>query len=98
MIMFRGAITLAAGGLLPGTDPKPIPGLNGPVTQLLGYGLWLVVLAGATGVIIGVTKLALADKSRHGGGAEPLKWMGAGAVAVILSGSLIAIINGIAGG
>jgi hypothetical protein len=94
----RGAIMLAAGGLLPGADPTPIPGLNGPVSQMLGYGLWLVLLAGAGGTIFGVYKLAVADKSRHGGGSEPFKWMGGGIAAVLLAGSLITIINGIAGG
>jgi hypothetical protein len=45
----------------------------------------------------GVYKLAVSDKSRNGGGAEPFKWMGGGLAAVILSSSLIAILNGIAG-
>ena len=50
---------------------------------------------GGTG--FGVYKLAVADKSRHGGGSEPFKWMGAGVAAILLAGSLITILNGIAG-
>jgi hypothetical protein len=93
--MAKDLVTLA--GIIPGSDPTPIPGMNGPVSQLFGYGLWLLILAGAGGVAFGIFKLATADKSRHGGGSEPFKWMGAGAAAIILSGSLITILNGIAG-
>ena len=85
------------GGIIPGAKPTPIPGMSGTVSQLLGYGLWMLALAGACGVGFGVYKLAISDKSRHGGGSEPFKWMGGGIATLLLSGSLIAIINGIAG-
>lgn len=83
--------------LIPGAKPTPIPEMNGPVAEIFGYGLWLLILAGVGGVGFGVYKLAVSDKSRNGGGAEPFKWMGGGLAAVILSSSLIAILNGIAG-
>jgi hypothetical protein len=83
--------------LIPGAKPTPIPGMEGPVSQIFGYGLWLIILAGVGGVGYGIFKLAVADKSRNSGGAEPFKWVGGGIAAVILSGSLIAILNGIAG-
>ncbi|GHI04645.1 hypothetical protein [Streptomyces cellostaticus] len=89
-------VTMA--GIIPGAKPTPIPGLNGTVSQLFGYGLYLLALAGAGGVGYGIFKLAVSDKSRNAGGSEPFKWMGGGAVALILSSSLIAILNGIAGG
>lgn len=82
--------------LIPKAKPTPIPGLSGPVSELLGYGLWLLALAGAYAIGYGVYKLAVSDKSRHGGGSEPFKWMGAGAAALLLSGVLITVINGIA--
>jgi hypothetical protein len=85
------------GGLIPGAKPTKIPGLDGAVSQVFGYGLWILVLAGAGGVAFGVYKLAVSDKSRNGGGSEPFKWMGGGVAAILLSGSLIAILNGIAG-
>ncbi|MFI9155674.1 hypothetical protein [Streptomyces sp. NPDC053367] len=88
-------VTLA--GLIPGAKPTPIPGLEGPVAQLFGYGLWVIALAGAGGAGFGVYKLAVSDKQRGGGGSEPFKWMGGGAAAILLSISLIAILNGIAG-
>ncbi|MEU6059084.1 hypothetical protein [Streptomyces sp. NPDC047097] len=84
------------GGLIPPATPTKIPGLDGPVTKFFGYGLWLLVIAGAAAVGFGIYKLAISDKSRNGGGSEPFKWMGGGAVAIVLSGSLIAILNGIA--
>jgi hypothetical protein len=83
--------------LIPGAKPTQIPGLSGPVSEIFGYGLWLLILAGVGGAGYGVYKLAVADKSRHGGGSEPFKWMGGGIAAILLSGSLIAILNGIAG-
>lgn len=86
------------GNLIPPATPTTIPGLSEPVSQLFGWGLWLVILAGAGGVGYGVFKLAVSDKSRGGGGSEPFKWMGGGIAAVLLAGSLIAILNGIAGG
>ncbi|MEU9037966.1 hypothetical protein AB0D45_24120 [Streptomyces sp. NPDC048352] len=90
--------TLADGGLIPNAKPTKIPGMEETVTDLFGYGLWMVILAGAAGVGFGVYKLAVSDKSRNGGGSEPFKWMGGGIAAILLSGSLIAILNGISGG
>ncbi|MFF4456753.1 hypothetical protein [Streptomyces goshikiensis] len=97
--LFTLAGTLADGEpLIPGGSPVKIPGLDGPVTKIFGYGLWLLVLAGVGGTGFGVYKLAVSDKSRNGGGAEPFKWMGGGVAAILLAGSLITILNGIAGG
>lgn len=90
-------VTLAA-DIIPGAKPTPIPGMNETVAKMFGYGLWLLVLAGVGATAFGVYKLAVVDKSRHGGGSEPFKWMGGGIAAILLAGSLIAIINGIAGG
>ncbi|MGW3154589.1 hypothetical protein [Streptomyces sp. NPDC001089] len=95
--MHMAAHVVSLAGIIPGAEPTKIPGLDGPVSKLFGYGLWLLVLAGAGGTGFGVYKLAIADKSRHGGGSEPFKWMGGGVIAIILAGSLIAILNGIAG-
>ncbi|MGW2181270.1 hypothetical protein ACWCXX_24855 [Streptomyces sp. NPDC001732] len=92
-----GAKVMVLAGLIPGAKPTRIPGMSGPVTTLLGYGLWGVVLAGVFGTGVGIFKLATSDKSRGGGGSEPFKWMGGGVGAIILSGSLISILNGIAG-
>lgn len=89
-------VTLA--GLIPGAKPTPIPGMSGTVSQLFGYALWLLLLSGAGSVGFGVWKLAVSDKSRHGGGSEPFKWMGGGIAACLLSGSLLTIINGVVGG
>ncbi|WP_107115664.1 MULTISPECIES: hypothetical protein [unclassified Streptomyces] len=96
MTMASEVATLA--GIIPGAEPTPIPGLNGTVSQIFGYGLWLVVLAGAGGAGFGVYKLAVSDKQRGSGGSEPFKWMGGGVAAILLGGSLITILNGIAGG
>ncbi|MFB6842222.1 hypothetical protein ACFU6M_26180 [Streptomyces bottropensis] len=99
MTMTTELITLAAdGGLIPGSTPTKIPGLDGPVSKIFGYGLWLLILAGVGGTGFGVYKLAVSDKSRNGGGAEPFKWMGGGVATILLAGSLITILNGIAGG
>ncbi len=84
------------GSLIPGAKPTKIPGMDGPVSEIFGYGLWLLILAGVGGVGFGVYKLAVSDKSRNGGGSEPFKWMGGGLAAILLSSSLIAILNGIA--
>jgi hypothetical protein len=97
MIMHMATEVVTLAGLIPGAEPTKIPGLSDPVAKLFGYGLWLLILAGAGGTGFGVYKLAVADKSRHGGGSEPFKWMGAGVAAILLAGSLITILNGIAG-
>ncbi|MFD8348515.1 hypothetical protein ACFV1X_06115 [Streptomyces coelicoflavus] len=88
-------VNLAA--LIPGAKPTPIPGSNRPIAEILGHGLWRLVPAGVGGVGFGVYKLAMSDKSRNGGGAEPIRWMEGGLAAVFLSSSLITILNGIAG-
>ncbi|MGW2724087.1 hypothetical protein [Streptomyces sp. NPDC001492] len=95
MSMATQLVTLA--GIIPNAKPTKIPGLDDTVSQLLGYALWGLVLAGVGGTGFGVYKLAVSDKSRHGGGSEPFKWMGGGIVAIVLAGSLITILNGIAG-
>ncbi|KJS61960.1 hypothetical protein [Streptomyces rubellomurinus] len=84
-------------GLIPAAKPTKIPGMDGMVSTLFGYGLWIVVLAGVCATGWGVVKLATAEKNRHGGGSEPFKWMGSGVAAILLAGSLISILNGIAG-
>ncbi|MEW2417508.1 hypothetical protein AB0953_27825 [Streptomyces sp. NPDC046866] len=86
-----------ADGLIPKAEPTKIPELDGPVSKIFGYGLWLLILAGVGGTGFGVYKLAVSDKSRSGGGSEPFKWMGAGVATILLAGSLITILNGIAG-
>ncbi|MFF3578597.1 hypothetical protein [Streptomyces mirabilis] len=96
MTMTMQLVTLAD-GLIPGAKPTKIPGMDGTVSQMFGYALWLLVLAGVGGTGYGVYKLAISDKSRHGGGSEPFKWMGGGIAAIILASSLITILNGIAG-
>ncbi|MET9206799.1 hypothetical protein ABZW38_16825 [Streptomyces bacillaris] len=92
---FGTTMNLAA-DLIPGAKPTPIPGMTGTVSEIFGYGLWILILAGVGGVGFGVYKLAVADKSRNGGGSEPFKWMGGGIAAILLSSSLIAILNSIA--
>ncbi|WNI20415.1 hypothetical protein [Streptomyces sp. ITFR-16] len=87
----------AGGGLIPPATPTEIPGLGGTVSTLFGYALWLLLIAGAGGVGFGVFKLAVSEKGRGGSASEPFKWMGSGIAAILLSGSLIAILNGIAG-
>ncbi|MFE7593711.1 hypothetical protein ACFU6K_30350 [Kitasatospora sp. NPDC057512] len=84
-------------GLIPAARPTKIPGMESTVSTLFGYGLWILLLAGVVAAGVGVWKLAMSDKSRHGGGSEPFKWMGSGVAAVLLAGSLISILNGIAG-
>ncbi|MEU5164291.1 hypothetical protein AB0G74_32385 [Streptomyces sp. NPDC020875] len=86
--------TLAA--LIPPATPTKIPSMDGPVSEIFGYALWVLTIAGVGGVGYGVFKLAVADKSRNGGGSEPFKWMGGGILAIIIAGSLISILNGIA--
>ncbi|MER5966789.1 hypothetical protein [Streptomyces sp. NPDC002057] len=91
--------TLLAGPVpvLPGAKPTPIPGMAPIVSELFGYGLYVLVLAGCCAVGYGVLKLATADKSRSGGGAsEPFKWMGGGVLSILLASVLISILNGIA--
>ncbi|QHC33944.1 hypothetical protein GR129_34880 (plasmid) [Streptomyces sp. HF10] len=85
------------GDLIPPATPTKIPGMDGPVSQIFGYALWLLVLAGAAGVGFGLFKLVTSDKGRGGGGSEPFKWMGSGVAVLLVSGSLIAILNGITG-
>jgi hypothetical protein len=91
-------LLLLADGIIPNAKPTKIPGVSDGVSQLLGYGLWIIILAGVAGTGYGIYKLATSDKSRQGGGGEPFRWMGGGVAAIILAGSLIAILNGIAGG
>ncbi|MFD8415459.1 hypothetical protein ACFV2Q_27475 [Streptomyces sp. NPDC059650] len=97
MSMTMEIFTLAD-GLIPSSKPTQIPGLSEPVSKIFGYGLWLLILAGVGGTGFGVYKLAVSDKSRSGGGSEPFKWMGGGVATILLAGSLITILNGIAGG
>ncbi|UQX05421.1 hypothetical protein [Streptomyces sp. RerS4] len=94
--MSTDLFTLAA-DLIPGAKPTAIPNLDETVSEIFGYGLWLLVLSGVGGTGFGVYKLAVADKSRGGGGAEAFKWMGGGVAAILLAGSLISILNGISG-
>ncbi|MCR8945177.1 hypothetical protein NW249_23965 [Streptomyces sp. OUCMDZ-4982] len=88
---------ILAKDLLPPAQPKPIPGAGPVVQKLAEYGLYILALAGGVGFGIGGYKLATANKGRDGNGMEPFKWMGGGLFGLILSGYLIAIINGVAG-
>ncbi|PVC80737.1 hypothetical protein DBP19_35105 [Streptomyces sp. CS090A] len=89
--------TILAADLLPPAQPKPIPGA-GPVVQTLAeYGLWILVIGGGVGFGVGAYKLGTANKGRDANGWEPFKYMGGGIAAVVIAGSLIAMINGVAG-
>ncbi|MFD6874325.1 MULTISPECIES: hypothetical protein [unclassified Streptomyces] len=95
--MASDLIMAAPMDLIPPAKPKAIPELETTISTIFGYGLWALALAGAAGVGFGVFKLATSDKSRNGGGSEPFKWMGGGIIAILLSSTLIAVLNGIAG-
>ncbi|WP_424217699.1 hypothetical protein ACN20G_36660 (plasmid) [Streptomyces sp. BI20] len=84
------------GDLIPPASPTKIPEMESVVKNIFGWGLWLLVLAGAGGVAFGVYKPAVSDKSRGGGGSEPFKWMGGGLFAILISSPLIAILNAVA--
>jgi hypothetical protein len=84
-------------GLIPPAKPTIIPGTAPTISTLAGYGLGVLVLAGLVGVGVGLVKLVFSDKSRQGGGGEPFKWIGAGIGVATVSGSLIAIMNGLVG-
>ncbi|WP_042404493.1 hypothetical protein [Streptacidiphilus carbonis] len=96
--MMTKATTMLLAGLIPNAKPTKIPGLDGTISTIFGYGLYVLVLAGVAATGFGVYKLAISDKGRNGGGSEPFKWMGSGVAAILLASSLIAILNGIAGG
>ncbi|MDA5279882.1 hypothetical protein [Streptomyces sp. Isolate_45] len=95
MFTLAGDLIVAADGI-PDATPTKIPGLSPAISEIFGYGMWLMILAGVGGTGYGVFKLAVSDKSRGGGGSEPFKWMGGGVACILLAGSLITILNGIA--
>ncbi|WP_424216690.1 hypothetical protein ACN20G_31715 (plasmid) [Streptomyces sp. BI20] len=91
-------LTTPLDDVLPPATPTLIPGTEGAVKKFIGYGLFLLTLAGAGGIAFGGYKFATSDKSRPGAGMEGVKYMAGGIGAVLISGSVLTIVNSLAAG
>jgi hypothetical protein len=85
------AAAIAAG--VPNPAPTPIPGLQGPLDTVIGWGKWLLFFLGVIGLLICSGQMAIGRKNRHSFAAD-----GAAGIPWVLGGlSLAAVSSGVAG-
>ncbi|GII56101.1 hypothetical protein Pth03_44900 [Planotetraspora thailandica] len=92
MLVSAGADMLAAVAV---PNPAPIapPGLDKPITTILGWGKWGVIVAGVAGLLICGAQMAIGRKNRSSFAAD-----GASGIPWVLGGlSLAATASGIVG-
>lgn len=82
---------LVTGGALAADVPDPapvqIPGLEGPLDTIIGWGKWLMFFLGVIGLLICAGQMAIGRRNRHSfaaDGAAGIPWvLGACSLAVI---------------
>ena len=63
---------------VPNPNPVPVPGLVGPVTTIIGWGKWLVMILGVVGLLICGGQMAIGRRNRHSfaaDGAAGIPWV-----------------------
>ncbi len=84
---------LAVGGSPPNPAPQAPPGLSGPVTTIIAWGKWGVLVCGVAGLLICAGKMAIGHRNRATFAAD-----GASGVPWVLGGlSLAAVASAIVG-
>jgi hypothetical protein len=84
---------LVSGGSPPNPAPQAPPGLTGPVTTLIAWGKWGVMVCGVAGLLICAGKMAIGHRNRATFAAD-----GASGVPWVLGGlSLAAVATAIVG-
>jgi len=72
---------------LPNPAPAPVPGLQGPLSTIVGWGKWLVFWLGVIGILICAGQMAIGRRNRHSFAAD-----GAAGIPWVLGGASLAAI------
>jgi len=75
------------GNGLPNPGPTPVPGLQGPLSTIVGWGKWLVFWLGVIGILICAGQMAIGRRNRHSFAAD-----GAAGIPWVLGGASLAAI------
>src|ERR1035437_8190025 len=77
----------------PNPAPVPIPGLQGPLDTIIGWGKWMLFFLGIIGLLICSGQMAIGRRNRHSFAAD-----GAAGIPRVLGGlSLAAVSSGVVG-
>jgi hypothetical protein len=86
-VLLHHALAAGAAAPVPNPAPIPVPGLQGPLTTIIGWGKWIMFFLGVIGLLICAGQMAIGRRNRHSfaaDGAAGIPWvLGAVSLAVI---------------
>ena len=89
---------LAARGIAPPNPaPKAPPGLQGPVTTMVAWGKWGVLVCGVAGLLICSGKMAIGHRNRAtfaADGATGIPWVLGGLSLAVIAASVVGVFLG----
>ncbi len=80
--------------MLPDPGPQPVPGLQGPLSTIVGWGKWIVFWLGVIGLLICAGQMAIGRRNRHSfaaDGAAGIPWVLGGASLAAIAVPLISV-------
>jgi len=96
MTLLTSLSHLAATGVLaavPNPPPAPVPGLQAPLSTIIGWGKWLMFFLGVIGILICAGQMTLGRRNRHAmsaDGAAGIPWVLGGLSLAAISSPLVA--------
>jgi len=94
-ILHMAAGTVIAGGPgVPNPAPQPVPGLQGPINTIIGWGKWLMMGLGVIGLIICSGQMAIGRRNRHSfaaDGAAGIPWVLGGLSLAAIAPAVVAV-------
>ncbi len=94
LVQVHAAVTAGKPPPVPDPGPVPVPGLQGPLSTIVGWGKWLVFWLGTLGLLICAGQMAIGRRNRHSfaaDGAAGIPWVLGGASLAAIAVPLITV-------
>ena len=93
-VLHLAAEAVTAACPVPDPAPLQVPGLAGPITTIIGWGKWLVMVLGVIGLLICAGQMTIGRRNRHSfaaDGAAGIPWVLGGLSLAAISTALVTV-------